>query len=163
VCRKLDRQYRKDLSVAILKPKLCVTATTFFDYSTSPLRSATVNMSHSNYTPNYPPSTSSTVEVRPPLKPITPSTLPSSASSLPSQLSLPPLLQWAYTSSPATHSPLAKRRASLSNALKLRASHSAPNVTGQGMNEHDPDFPGLPGEKKRNRLGYARTNMACGR
>ncbi|RWA09061.1 hypothetical protein EKO27_g6026 [Xylaria grammica] len=32
----------------------------------------------------------------------------------------------------------------------------------EGMNEPDTDSLGLSGEKKRNRLGYARTNMACG-
>jgi hypothetical protein len=30
------------------------------------------------------------------------------------------------------------------------------------MNEPDRDALGLPEEKKRNRLGYARTNIACG-
>ncbi|KAI1202330.1 hypothetical protein F5X97DRAFT_345454 [Nemania serpens] len=116
-----------------------------------------MDMSDQAYMSNYPSSTNSTVEVRPPQQPIVPPVSP-----LPVQLPAPPLPLSAYPSLPVTHSPLTKRRESLSKAMKLRRSYSTPNVTPQGMNEPDTEFPGLPGEKKRNRLGYARTNMACG-
>ncbi|KAI1188756.1 hypothetical protein F5B17DRAFT_439354 [Nemania serpens] len=85
-----------------------------------------------------------------------------SAPPLPAQLQAPLLPLPANPSLLVTHTSLSKRRESLSKALKLRRYHSTPNVTPQGMNEADTEFPGLPGEKKRNRLGYARTNMACG-
>ncbi|KAF2972233.1 hypothetical protein GQX73_g1289 [Xylaria multiplex] len=96
------------------------------------------------------------MEVRPLQQPPVPS-----ASSLPAQLPAPLLPLPTYPSL-ATHIPPAKRRESLSKAFKLRRSHSTPNVRPQGMNEPDIDSLGLSGEKKRNRLGYARTNMACG-
>ncbi|KAI0913225.1 hypothetical protein F4824DRAFT_500033 [Ustulina deusta] len=96
------------------------------------------------------------MEVRHLQQPPVPSA-PSFSAQLPAPL--PPLS--AYPP-PATHSPLAKRRESMSKAFKLRRSHSTPNVRPQGMNEPDMESLGLSGEKKRNRLGYARTNMACG-
>lgn len=128
-----------------------------FHYPSSSHSNAVMDMSHSNYMSSYPPSTNSTMEVRPLQQPPVPS-----ASYLPAQLQAPLLPLSAYPP-PATHSPLAKRRGSLSKALKLRRSHSTPNVRPQGINEPDADSLGLSGEKKRNRLGYARTNMACGR
>ncbi|KAJ2997489.1 hypothetical protein NUW58_g641 [Xylaria curta] len=126
-----------------------------FHYSSSPHNSAAMDMPHSAYMSSYPPPTNSTMEVRPLQQPVPP------APYLPAQLPapLPPLSAYPL---PATHSPLSKRRESLSKALKLRRSHSTPNVRPQGMNEPDTDPLGLSGEKKRNRLGYARTNMACG-
>ncbi|KAI0458662.1 hypothetical protein F5B21DRAFT_528391 [Xylaria acuta] len=127
-----------------------------FHYPSSSHSNAVMDMSHSNYISSYPPSTNSPMEVRPPQQPPVPS-----ASYLPAQLPAPLLPLSAYPP-PATHSPLAKRRGSLSKALKLRRSHSTPNVRPQGMHEPDTDSLGLSGEKKRNRLGYARTNMACG-
>lgn len=133
-------------------------ATMSFNYSPSSHISSTMDMSHSAYMSSYPPSTNSTMEVRPLQQLPVPS-----APLLPAQLPAPLLPLSAHTLPPATHNPLAKRRESLSKALKLRRSHSTPNVTPQGMNESDTEFLGLPGEKKRNRLGYARTNMACGR
>ncbi|KAI1126105.1 hypothetical protein F5Y10DRAFT_217668 [Nemania abortiva] len=129
-----------------------------FNYSPSSHSSAAMDMSHSAYMSSYPPSTNSTMEVRPLQQP----PLVPSAPSLPAQLPAPLLPLSAHPPPPATHTPLAKRRESLSKALKLRRSHSTPNVAQQGMNEPDTEFHGLPGEKKRNRLGYARTNMACG-
>lgn len=129
-----------------------------FNHLSSSHTNAAMDMSDPTYMSNYPSSTNSTVEVRPPQQPLVPS-----ASLLPAQLPAPLLPLSAYPSLPVTHSPLAKRRESLSKALKLRRSHSTPNVTPQGMNEPDTEFAGLPGDKKRNRLGYARTNMACGR
>lgn len=129
-----------------------------FNYSSSSHSNAAMDMSDPVYMSNYPSSTNATVEVRPPQQPIVPPVSP-----LPAQLPAPPLPLSAYPSLPVTHNPLTKRRESLSKAMKLRRSYSTPNVTPQGMNEPDTEFPGLPGEKKRNRLGYARTNMACGR
>ncbi|KAI0206287.1 hypothetical protein F4808DRAFT_469474 [Astrocystis sublimbata] len=46
--------------------------------------------------------------------------------------------------------------------MKLKRSHSTPNVRLQGMHDPDADALSLSADKKRNRLGYARTNMACG-
>ncbi|KAI3332011.1 hypothetical protein HD806DRAFT_177422 [Xylariaceae sp. AK1471] len=129
-----------------------------YQYPSSSHNGAAMDMQHSTYMSSYPPSTSSNMEVRPLQQPPVPS-----APSLPAQLPAPLLPPSAYPV-PATHSPLAKRRESLSKAsLKPRRSHSTPNVRPQGMNEPDTDSLGLHGEKKRNRLGYARTNMACGR
>ncbi|KAI1119621.1 hypothetical protein F5Y14DRAFT_457853 [Nemania sp. NC0429] len=128
-----------------------------FNYPSSSQGNAPMDMSDPTYMSNYQSSTNSAVEVRPPQQPLVPS-----ASPLPAQLPAPPLPLPAYPSLPAAHSPLARRREYLSRALKPRRSHSTPNVTPQGMNEPDAEFHGLAGEKKRNRLGYARTNMACG-
>ncbi|KAI1295829.1 hypothetical protein F5Y03DRAFT_399170 [Xylaria venustula] len=127
-----------------------------FHYSSPPHNSATMDMSHPTYMSSYPQSTNSIMEVRHLQQPSVPS-----ASSFPAQLPAPLLPLSAYPP-PATHSPLARRRESMSKALKLRRSHSTPNVRPQGMNEPDTESLGLSGEKKRNRLGYARTNMACG-
>ncbi|KAI0544864.1 hypothetical protein F4679DRAFT_589054 [Xylaria curta] len=127
-----------------------------YHYSPPSHNNAVMDMSHSNYMSSYPPSTNSTMEVRPLQQPPVPS-----ASYLPAQLPAPLLPLSAYPPQ-ATHSPLAKRRGSLSKVLKLRRSYSTPNVRPQGMHEPDTESLGLSGEKKRNRLGYARTNMACG-
>ncbi|KAI0406062.1 hypothetical protein F4802DRAFT_115213 [Xylaria palmicola] len=126
-----------------------------FHYSASSHSGAAMDMSHPNYMSSYPQS-NSTMEVRPLQQPQVPS-----APSLPAQLPAPLLPPSAYLP-PAAHHPLAKRRESLSKVLKLRRSRSTPNVRPQGMNEPDNDSLGLSGDKKRNRLGYARTNMACG-
>lgn len=45
----------------------------------------------------------------------------------------------------------------------LRRSASTPNVRPQGTNDVELGPLGLPGEKKRNKLGYHRSSMACGR
>ncbi|KAI1430157.1 hypothetical protein F5Y12DRAFT_781398 [Xylaria sp. FL1777] len=127
-----------------------------FHYSSSPHSTVAMDMSHSTYMSSYPPSTNSIMEVRHLQQPPVPST-----PSFPAQLPAPLLPLSAYPP-PATHNPLARRRESMSKALKLRRSHSTPNVRPQGMNEPDTESLGLSGEKKRNRLGYARTNMACG-
>ncbi|KAI8629449.1 hypothetical protein F5Y19DRAFT_475434 [Xylariaceae sp. FL1651] len=127
-----------------------------YQYTSSSHNSAAMDMSHSTYMSSYPPPTSSSMEVRPLQQPAVHPAPP-----LPAQLPAPLLPPSAYPT-PVTHIPLAKRRESLSKALKLRRSHSTPNVRPQGMNETDDDSLGLSGEKKRNRLGYARTNMACG-
>ncbi|KAI2624414.1 hypothetical protein GGR54DRAFT_638290 [Hypoxylon sp. NC1633] len=52
----------------------------------------------------------------------------------------------------------AQRRESLLKDFKLKRSISTPNVRTQGTNEAEQ---GLPNEKKRNRLGYHRTPIAC--
>ncbi|KAI1416823.1 hypothetical protein F5Y13DRAFT_204182 [Hypoxylon sp. FL1857] len=57
--------------------------------------------------------------------------------------------------------PPARRRESLSQEFKLKRSVSTPNVRPQGPNEADPGPPGLPNEKRRNKLGYHRTPVAC--
>ncbi|KAH9891396.1 hypothetical protein F4778DRAFT_784987 [Xylariomycetidae sp. FL2044] len=62
-----------------------------------------------------------------------------------------------------TSMPLALRRESLSKRSKLKRSFSTPNVRPQGMNDADQGSPGFPGEKKRNKLGYHRTTIACGK
>ncbi|KAI0152573.1 hypothetical protein F4776DRAFT_659499 [Hypoxylon sp. NC0597] len=55
----------------------------------------------------------------------------------------------------------ARRRESLSQEFKLKRSVSTPNVRPQGPNEADPGPLGLPNEKRRNKLGYHRTPIAC--
>ncbi|KAI1180680.1 hypothetical protein F4777DRAFT_573907 [Nemania sp. FL0916] len=117
-------------------------------------------MSSSPYTSSYPPATNSNTEVRPPQQPPVPSA-PSLPTQPPAQPPAPLLPLSTYPQPPVTHNTLAKRRKTLSKALKLRSSHLTPNAPPQG-NEHDAELLGLSGEKKRNRLGYARTNMACG-
>ncbi|KAI0830963.1 hypothetical protein F5Y06DRAFT_290548 [Hypoxylon sp. FL0890] len=59
------------------------------------------------------------------------------------------------------HIPPARRRESLSQEFKLKRAVSTPNVRPQGPNEADPGPLGLPNEKRRNKLGYHRTPMAC--
>ncbi|KAI1379446.1 hypothetical protein F4677DRAFT_464753 [Hypoxylon crocopeplum] len=56
----------------------------------------------------------------------------------------------------------ARRRESLSKEFKLKRSVSTPNVRPQGTNEADHGPLGLSNEKKRNKLGYHRTPIACG-
>lgn len=148
---------------SILEPNHCMQATMSFHYPSSSHSSAAMDMSHSAYMSSYPPSTNSMMEVRPLQQPPVPPA-PSIPTQIPAQHPAPllPPPPSVYPS-PASHHPVAKRRESLSKALKLRRSHSTPNVRPQGMNEADADSLGLSGEKKRNRLGYARTNMACGR
>ncbi|KAI1330973.1 hypothetical protein F5Y16DRAFT_424350 [Xylariaceae sp. FL0255] len=119
---------------------------------------ATMDLNQSSYVSNYPPSTSSSMEVRHHLQQLPlPLPLPSS---LPTQLPAPLLPPSAYPI-PATLNPLIKRREPLSKALKLKRSHSTPNVRPQGTNESDSGALGLS-DKKRSKLGYARSNMACG-
>ncbi|KAI1775159.1 hypothetical protein F4818DRAFT_452068 [Hypoxylon cercidicola] len=55
----------------------------------------------------------------------------------------------------------ARRRDSFSKEFKLKRSVSTPNVRPQGTNEVDHGGSGLPKEKKRNKLGYHRTPIAC--
>lgn len=57
---------------------------------------------------------------------------------------------------------LKDRKDSLSQAsLKIKRSMSTPNVRSQqNIPEHVPM--GMPGEKRRNKLGYHRTSVACG-
>lgn len=66
---------------------------------------------------------------------------------------------------PPSHeaSPLEGRRESSSQADKeLKRSVSSPNVRPHTSNPSDPQQMGLPGEKKKNKLGYHRTSVACG-
>ncbi|KAI0150340.1 hypothetical protein GGR57DRAFT_514264 [Xylariaceae sp. FL1272] len=126
-----------------------------FPYSSSPHSGAAMDVTQHTYVPNYPPQSSSSMEVRPPQQPV------HSTPPLPAQIPAPFLPPSAYLA-PAIHTPLAKRRESHAKALKLKRSHSTPNVRPQGMNDSDNGNPGMSGEKKRNRLGYARSNMACG-
>ncbi|OTA59135.1 hypothetical protein K449DRAFT_436091 [Hypoxylon sp. EC38] len=55
----------------------------------------------------------------------------------------------------------ARRREPLPQEFKLKRSVSTPNVRPQGPNEADPGPLGLPNEKRRNKLGYHRTPIAC--
>ncbi|KAI1267099.1 hypothetical protein F5Y18DRAFT_328101 [Xylariaceae sp. FL1019] len=126
-----------------------------FPYSSSPHGGAAMDLPPQSYEPNYPSQSSSSMEVRPPQQPVL------SIPPLPAQIPAPLLPPSAYLP-PAIHPPLAKRRESHAKALKLRRSRSTPNVRPQGMNDSDDGNPGMTGEKKRNRLGYARSNMACG-
>ncbi|WQF78269.1 Putative zn(2)Cys(6) fungal-type DNA-binding domain-containing protein [Colletotrichum destructivum] len=58
---------------------------------------------------------------------------------------------------------LKERKESFSQAsLKLKRSMSTPNVRPRQANASDPNQSGLPGDKKRNKLGYHRTSVACG-
>ncbi|KZL73358.1 fungal Zn binuclear cluster domain containing protein [Colletotrichum tofieldiae] len=59
---------------------------------------------------------------------------------------------------------LKERKESFSQAsLKLKRSMSTPNVRPQQANTSDPSQSGLAGDKKRNKLGYHRTSVACDR
>jgi len=60
----------------------------------------------------------------------------------------------------AKHSPTSKIRATnvASKNAKMRRSASTPNVRGQAAS----DAAALSAEKKRNKLGYHRTSVACG-
>ncbi|KAI1083610.1 hypothetical protein F5B20DRAFT_577289 [Whalleya microplaca] len=99
------------------------------------------------YIANYPTSTTQSMEVRaaqqaqPPLPPLPP----------------PPVHQ-----AQDIQIPTVQRRQSLSRAFKLKRSLSTPNVRPQGMSDATQQPVSLPGEKKRNKLGYPRTPMACG-
>ncbi|XXG98333.1 Cell surface superoxide dismutase [Cu-Zn] 4 [Hypoxylon texense] len=55
----------------------------------------------------------------------------------------------------------ARRRDSFSKEFKLKRSVSTPNVRPQGTNEVDQGSSGVPKEKRRNKLGYHRTPIAC--
>ncbi|KAI1761006.1 hypothetical protein GGR53DRAFT_48450 [Hypoxylon sp. FL1150] len=55
----------------------------------------------------------------------------------------------------------ARRRESISKNFKLKRSVSTPNVRPQGTNEDDHGGTGIPKEKRRNKLGYHRTPIAC--
>lgn len=57
----------------------------------------------------------------------------------------------------------ARRRDSFSKEFKLKRSVSTPNVRPQGTNEVDQGSSGVPKEKRRNKLGYHRTPIACGK
>ncbi|KAI1457985.1 hypothetical protein F4805DRAFT_467052 [Annulohypoxylon moriforme] len=57
--------------------------------------------------------------------------------------------------------PPTRRRESLSKESKLKRSVSTPNVRPQGTNEADPGTLGPSNERRRNRLGYHRTPIAC--
>ncbi|RYP60880.1 hypothetical protein DL769_007934 [Monosporascus sp. CRB-8-3] len=105
---------------------------------------------HAEYMSGYHQPTTSSVEVRPAHQP--PPTQPplqlSPASPFPVQDTIVPLVQG---------------RVPLSTTSKLRRSISTPNVRPQGTNDADLGPLGLSGEKKRNKLGYHRSAMACGR
>ncbi|PKS10514.1 hypothetical protein jhhlp_002266 [Lomentospora prolificans] len=77
---------------------------------------------------------------------------------------LPPPTNSSMEMRPAQDSPMSlkDRKDSLSQAsLKIKRSLSTPNVRSQPtVPEHVPM--GMPGEKRRNKLGYHRTSVACG-
>ncbi|CAJ2513861.1 Uu.00g019800.m01.CDS01 [Anthostomella pinea] len=116
---------------------------------------AEMDMSHHSYMSGYPTPTTSSLEVRPALQLHPAQQLPPPPTPL--SALFPPL---AYPALASARMPLAQRRESLSRASKLKRSVSTPNVRPQGMN--DSDSLSLHGEKKRNKLGYHRTSIACG-
>lgn len=64
---------------------------------------------------------------------------------------------------PDTTGSLKDRKDSYSQAsMKLKRSLSTPNVRPQGASTDHPPL-GLAGEKRRNKLGYHRTSVACGK
>ncbi|KAI1333991.1 hypothetical protein F5Y15DRAFT_430112 [Xylariaceae sp. FL0016] len=120
---------------------------------------AEMDMSQAGYLSSYPATTSS-MEVRSvqQVHPAPPPPPPPPPVQLPAPLPPPS----AYPA-PAIHIPsLAQRRESLSKAFKLKRSLSTPNVRPQGMSDSDSGPLGLHGDKKRNKLGYHRTPIACG-
>ncbi|KAI1092741.1 hypothetical protein F5B19DRAFT_502106 [Rostrohypoxylon terebratum] len=66
----------------------------------------------------------------------------------------------APTGSNTEFSPI-RRRDSLSKEFKLKRSVSTPNVRPQGTNDPDSETLGPPNERRRNKLGYHRTSIAC--
>ncbi|KAK8088246.1 hypothetical protein PG997_003207 [Apiospora hydei] len=59
--------------------------------------------------------------------------------------------------------PLVQRRDSVQKSYKLRRAFSTPNVRKQGANDPDNGHMALSSsEKRRNKLGYHRTSVACG-
>ncbi|RYP06748.1 hypothetical protein DL765_009377 [Monosporascus sp. GIB2] len=105
---------------------------------------------HAEYMSGYDQPTTSSVEVRPAHQ--LPPTQP------PLQLSPASLLPVQETTAPSVQG-----RDPPSTTSKLRRSTSTPNVRPQGTHDADAGSFGLSGEKKRNKLGYHRSAMACGR
>jgi hypothetical protein len=113
-----------------------------YQYPPPPQDGAEMDLPHSSYLSSYPTSATSSMEVR----------------NQPA-----PTVHPAQPAPPARDSimSLAQRRESLSKAFRLKRSQSTPNVRPQGTNDSNHDL-GLAGEKRRNKLGYHRTSVACG-
>lgn len=105
-----------------------------------PPNGSDLGISHSSYLNGYAAPSTSSMEVR--------------TKTAHSAQSMPPT-QDAMMS-------LAQRRESLSTA-RLRKTFSTPNVRAQGANDQDQGHLALSNEKRRNKLGYHRTSVACGK
>ncbi|KAL7627794.1 hypothetical protein AAE478_001989 [Parahypoxylon ruwenzoriense] len=116
----------------------------------SPQDGTEIDMPHASYMAGYPAPTTSTLEVR-----LCTASPPSIASIITTSS---PLCQRSAQGNQIVPD---QRRESLSKESKLKRSFSAPNVRPQGTNEDDHGPLGLPNEKKRNKLGYHRTPIAC--
>ncbi|KAH6660572.1 hypothetical protein BKA67DRAFT_653742 [Truncatella angustata] len=113
-----------------------------YQYPPPPQSGADLDLTHSGYLSNYPTSATSSLEVR---NQHAPSVHPAQPV-LPGQGNVMSLVQ---------------RRETLSKALKFKRSQSStPNVRQQGTESTHGQF-GSAGEKKRNKLGYHRTSVAC--
>ncbi|KAF7524271.1 hypothetical protein G7054_g11480 [Neopestalotiopsis clavispora] len=112
-----------------------------YQYPPPPQNGGDLDLPHSGYLSNYQTSAASSLEVR--------------NQQVPAVHSMQPVL-------PAQGSTmsLAQRR-DLNKALKLRRPETTPNVRTQGTNESAHGQFGSAGEKKRNKLGYHRTSVAC--
>ena len=107
---------------------------------------------HAGLMSGYHQPTTSPMEVRPvqQVQPIQP----------PLQISHPSVLLAQDTTISCTPG---RGRLPLSTTSKLRRSASTPNVRPQGTNDVELGLLSHNGEKKRNKLGYHRSSMACGR
>ncbi|KAK6189593.1 nuclear pore complex subunit [Pestalotiopsis sp. IQ-011] len=112
-----------------------------YQYPPPPQNGGDLDLPHSGYLSNYQTSAASSLEVRNQQVPGVHLTQPV----LPAQGSMS----------------LAQRRDKINNALKLRRPETTPNVRTQGTNESAHGQFGSAGEKKRNKLGYHRTSVAC--
>ncbi|ETS87524.1 hypothetical protein PFICI_01352 [Pestalotiopsis fici W106-1] len=112
-----------------------------YQYPPPPQNGGDLDLPHSGYLSNYQTSAASSLEVRNQQVPAVHLTQPV----LPAQGSTMSLAQ----------------RRDLNKALKLRRPETTPNVRTQGTNESAHGQFGSAGEKKRNKLGYHRTSVAC--
>ncbi|KAK6078736.1 hypothetical protein SCUP234_06074 [Seiridium cupressi] len=113
-----------------------------YQYPPPPQNGSDLDLPHAGYLSSYQTSAASSLEVRNQQAPAV-------------HLAQPVLPAQGSTMS------LAQRRDTLAKALKMRRSETTPNVRPQGTNESAHGQFGSAGEKKRNKLGYHRTSVAC--
>lgn len=90
--------------------------------------------------------------------------LPPSGGGYMSGYSVPPPSSNMEVRPPGASISLKDRRESLSKAMKLKRSMSTPNVRpGQTPPDHAAAAAALQADKRRNKLGYHRTSVACGK